>query len=229
MDDHVPNVKSSKFEQIIRPQRCITARAAMLNVRGLQCVRGERTLFAALNFDLANGEWLHVRGANGAGKTSLLRLLAGLSRPEQGEITWLGTPINHPDSDYRANLLFFGHLGAIKDDLTAFENLTFASALDGLHWPPEHYLAALYRMGLQGREDLPVRVLSAGQKRRVALARLLCSKARLWILDEPFTALDVKAVELLSQLIAEHVQSGAMAVLTSHQSMPLPGGRELVL
>ncbi len=201
----------------------------MLSVRGLQCVRGERTLFTALNFDLAPGEWLHVRGENGAGKTSLLRLLAGLSRPEQGEISWSGLPIRHSDSNYHENLLYFGHLSAIKDDLTAFENLRFVSTLDGMRWPPEHYMAALYRLGLRGREDLPVRVLSAGQRRRVALARLLCSKARLWILDEPFTALDVKAVELLSALIADHVGQGAMAVLTSHQPLSLPGGRELVL
>lgn len=172
---------------------------------------------------------MHVRGENGAGKTSLLRLLAGLSQPAEGEIRWCGQPIQQAETDYRRNLLFFGHHGALKEDLTALENLSFAAAMDGANVPEVNALAALYRFGLKGREDLPVRVLSAGQKRRVMLARLVTRNAKLWVLDEPFTALDVKAVELLSELITQHVADGGMAVLTSHQAMPIPGGRVVQL
>ncbi len=201
----------------------------MLSAHGLTCVRGERRLFAKLDLAVDAGEWLHVRGENGAGKTSLLRLLAGLSQPAEGEIRWCGQPIKHPDSPYRQNLLFFGHHGALKEDLTALENLSFAAAMDGAELLETRALVALYRFGLKGREELPVRVLSAGQKRRVMLARLATRQAKLWVLDEPFTALDVKAIDLLSTLIQEHIAAGGMAVLTSHQTMPIPGGRVVQL
>ncbi|MEI8157507.1 MAG: cytochrome c biogenesis heme-transporting ATPase CcmA [Burkholderiales bacterium] len=201
----------------------------MLSAHGLTCVRGDRRLFVGLDLSVDAGEWLHVRGENGAGKTSLLRLLAGLSQPAEGEIRWCGQPIRDTDSTYRQNLLFFGHHGALKEDLTALENLAFAAAMDGVELQESNAMQALYRFGLKGREELPVRVLSAGQKRRVMLARLATRKAKLWVLDEPFTALDVKAVELLSVLISEHVAGGGMAVLTSHQTMPIPGGRVVQL
>lgn len=201
----------------------------MLSAHGLTCVRGDRRLFAKLDLAVGAGEWLHVRGENGAGKTSLLRLLAGLSQPAEGEIRWCDQPIKHPDSLYRQNLLFFGHHGALKEDLTAMENLGFSAAMDGAEFHDAGALAALYQFGLKGREELPVRVLSAGQKRRVMLARLAIRRAKLWILDEPFTALDVKAVDLLATLIANHVAEGGMAVLTSHQTMPIPGGRVVQL
>ncbi|MBP9061991.1 MAG: cytochrome c biogenesis heme-transporting ATPase CcmA [Rhodoferax sp.] len=201
----------------------------MLSAHGLTCVRGDRRLFAGLDLGVDAGEWLHVRGENGAGKTSLLRLLAGLSQPAEGEIRWNGQSIRAADSPYRQNLLFFGHHGALKEDLTAMENLAFAAAMDGGELQDITALESLYRFGLKGREELPVRVLSAGQKRRVMLARLAIRKARLWILDEPFTALDVKAVDLLATLISEHVAGGGMAVLTSHQTMPIPGGRVVQL
>lgn len=201
----------------------------MLSAHGLTCVRGERRLFAKLDLTVEAGEWLHVRGENGAGKTSLLRLLAGLSQPAEGEIRWCGKPIRHPDAQYREDLLFFGHHGALKEDLTALENLAFAAAMDGADLPEASALSALFRFGLKGREDLPVRVLSAGQKRRVMLARLVTRQARLWVLDEPFTALDVKAVDMLSVLISEHVAGGGMAILTSHQTLPIPGGRVVQL
>jgi heme exporter protein A len=201
----------------------------MLSAHGLTCVRGDRRLFAQLDLAVNPGEWLHVRGENGAGKTSLLRLLAGLSQPAEGEIRWCGQPIQASDSTYRHNLLFFGHHGALKEDLTALENLGFSAAMDGATFGEAEALAALYKFGLKGREELPVRVLSAGQKRRVMLARLALRKAPLWVLDEPFTALDVKAVDLLSQLITDHVAGGGMAVLTSHQTMPIPGGRVVQL
>ena len=201
----------------------------MLSAHGLTCVRGERQLFAGLDLAVDAGEWLHVRGENGAGKTSLLRLLAGLSHPAAGDIRWCGKPIGHADAHYQQDLLFFGHHGALKEDLTPLENLEFAAAMDGVELQESHALAALYRFGLKGREDLPVRVLSAGQKRRVMLARLVTRKAKLWVLDEPFTALDVKAVDLLATLIGEHIAGGGMAVLTSHQTMPIPGGRVVQL
>lgn len=201
----------------------------MLSAHGLTCVRGDRRLFAKLDLAVGAGEWLHVRGENGAGKTSLLRLLAGLSQPAEGEIRWCGQSIKQSDSPYRQNLLFFGHHGALKEDLTAMENLGFSAAMDGVTFHEAGALAALYKFGLKGREELPVRVLSAGQKRRVMLARLTIRKARLWVLDEPFTALDVKAVDLLANLISEHVAGGGMAVLTSHQTMPIPGGKVVQL
>ena len=201
----------------------------MLSAHGLTCVRGDRRLFAQLDLSVDAGEWLHVRGENGAGKTSLLRLLAGLSQPAEGEIRWCGQSIRDSDSPYRQNLLYFGHHGALKEDLTAMENLGFSAAMDGIAFRDGEALAALYKFGLKGREELPVRVLSAGQKRRVMLARLAIRKAKLWVLDEPFTALDVKAVDLLANLISAHVAGGGMAVLTSHQTIPIPGGRVIQL
>ena len=201
----------------------------MLSAHGLSCVRGERRLFSQLDLAVDAGEWLHVRGENGAGKTSLLRLLAGLAHPAEGEVRWCGQPIQESDSPYRRNMLFFGHHGAVKEDLSALENLSFAAAMDGAALPEEQALAALVRVGLRGREDLPIRVLSAGQKRRVMLARLATRNAKLWVLDEPFTALDTKAVDLLATLTTEHLAQGGIAVLTSHQTMPLPGGKVVQL
>jgi heme exporter protein A len=201
----------------------------MLSAHGLTCVRGERPLFSGLDLAVDAGEWLHVRGENGAGKTSLLRLLAGLAQPAAGEILWGDQPIRQADEEYRRNLLFLGHHGALKEELTALENLEFSAALDGAELSEPEAIAALHRFGLKGREELPVRFLSAGQKRRVLLARLLTRKAKLWVLDEPFTALDVKAVDMLAALIGEHLAGGGMAVLTSHQAMPIPGGRVVQL
>ncbi|MFN4148474.1 MAG: cytochrome c biogenesis heme-transporting ATPase CcmA, partial [Rhodocyclaceae bacterium] len=160
-------------------------------------------------------------------KTSLLRILAGLSPPAAGEVYWQGEPIRLLAEEYRRHLLFLGHQGAVKEELTPLENLTFAAELDGVTLSEAEALYALARFGLRGREDLAVRFLSAGQKRRVLLARLAVKQAALWILDEPFTALDVKAVELLSQLIVEHVEGGGICILTSHQSIPLPNGKIL--
>ncbi len=199
----------------------------MLTATSLSCVRGERRLFAGLDLAVGPGEWLHVQGENGAGKTSLLRILATLSPPAEGEVRWQGEPVEVLAEDYRRAMLFLGHHGAVKEELTPLENLTLAARLDGCELDEATALQALVRFGLRGREDLAVRFLSAGQKRRVLLARLAVRKAALWILDEPFTALDVKAVAMLSGLIEEHLATGGMAILTSHQSMPLPNGRVL--
>lgn len=201
----------------------------MLSAHGLTCVRGDRQLFSNLNLALGAGEWIHVCGENGAGKTSLLRILAGLAQPSEGQVRWQERLIGDGEAGFRANMLYFGHHAALKEDLSAMENLEFSSAMDGLQWDGVQSLIALQRMGLRGRENLPVRVLSAGQKRRVMLSRLLTRPAVLWILDEPFTALDVSAVQLLSDLVGEHVAGGKMAVITSHQVMPIPGGRKVQL
>lgn len=199
----------------------------MLTAKHLSCIRGERQLFDGLDLAVGPGEWLHVQGENGAGKTSLLRILASLSPPAAGEIRWRGEPLRSLGEDYRREMLFLGHHGAVKEELTPLENLTLAAQLDGTSLDESAALQALARFGLRGREDLPVRFLSAGQKRRVLLARLAVRQATLWILDEPFTALDVKAVDMLSGLIVEHVSGGGIAILTSHQSIPLPNGKVL--
>jgi len=199
----------------------------MLSAHHLSCVRGHRPLFSGLAFRVEPGSWTQVRGANGSGKTSLLRLLAGLARPDEGEVRWHGAAIG--GEDFRRALMYLGHGAAVKEDLTASENLGFAAGAEGATLSRERAAEALARFGLAGREDLPVRHLSAGQKRRVLLARTLTRPAQLWILDEPFTALDGKAVEVLAQLVAGHVAGGGMAVLTSHQPIPLPGGQVVEL
>jgi heme exporter protein A len=197
----------------------------MLEVIGLECRRGDRRLFSGLNLALEPGTLLHVRGRNGSGKTTLLRTLCGLFTPETGEIRWRGESIRSLAEDYRRELLYFGHLNGIKSDLTGIENLSIAARLDGDPVGIDDVWQALERIGLRGFEDLPTRMLSQGQKKRVALARLILSRAKLWVLDEPFTALDVEAVALLQGLIAEHVAGGGLAVLTTHQEVPLTSGQ----
>lgn len=197
----------------------------MLEVIGLQCRRGDRCLFTDLDFELDTGTLLHVRGRNGSGKTTLLRSLCGLFTPDAGEIRWQGESIRELGDEYRRDLLYFGHLNGIKGELTGIENLAIAATLDGDSVEESAIWDALAQIGLEGFEDLPTRMLSQGQKKRVALARLILSKARLWVLDEPFTALDVDAVVLLQRLIAEHVDGGGMAILTTHQDVPLTSGQ----
>lgn len=201
----------------------------MLEARALTCIRGERQLFQNLNLTVTAGECLHVRGENGVGKTSLLRLLTGLSKPEAGEVLWNHQSIAKDPSIYHRELLFLGHRDALKEDLTALENLQLYAVLDDIHLPGDKALAALWRFGLRGRENLPVSCLSAGQKRRVLMARMLTRQAKLWILDEPFNALDIHAVQDLQGLIAEHVEQGGLVVLTSHQAVDLPHVRVLDL
>lgn len=196
----------------------------MLQVDKLTCMRGDRRLFADLDFSLSAGELLYVRGHNGSGKTTLLRTLCGLIRPESGEIRWNGEDARALREDYARDVLYLGHKNGIKGDLTAVENLQVASVLDGFPVGEQQAWEALGRIGLDGHEDLETKVLSQGQQRRVALARLLVSKAPLWILDEPFVALDKAAVELLQQVIRDHVAGGGMAVLTTHQEVPLTEG-----
>ncbi len=196
----------------------------MLSVSNLACVRGDRRLFSGLAFSLETGGRLHVGGENGAGKTSLLRILCGLSPAEEGEIRWRGAPIHDLGDEYRQAVLYLGHHNALKEELTALENLRVTAALAGVRLDEDEGVDLLRRAGLLGREDLPVRVLSQGQKRRVALARLLWSRSPLWILDEPFVALDVAAVAWLAGVVGAHVAGGGLAVLTSHQDVEIPGG-----
>ena len=195
----------------------------------LTCLRGERILFEGLDLHLDAGEWLHVRGENGVGKTSLLRLLAGLAQPASGGIFWGGLSITIDPSTYHQHLFFLGHRDALKEDLSALENIAIAAALDGQRISEDRMLAALHRFGLRGREDLPVTCLSAGQKRRVLLARLLLRSSQLWILDEPFNALDSQAIKMLERVIGEHIAAGGMVILTSHQEVAIPNGRVIEL
>ncbi len=197
----------------------------MLEVAELECVRGDRRLFTGLSFSLEQGELLYLHGHNGSGKTTLMRAICGLFHPTAGEIRWGGENIRELSDDYTREVLYIGHKNGIKDDLTALENLRILSTLDGVHMTEEQAWDALERIGLRGFEDLPTQVLSQGQKRRVALARLLAHKAKLWILDEPFTALDKVAVALLQEVIRTHVDGGGMALLTTHQEVQLTDGQ----
>ena len=203
--------------------------ALVLEARGLCCVRGERELFTNLHLRVVSGNCLHVRGENGVGKTSLLRLLTGLSKPDSGEVLWGDQSITHDPIAYHRELLFLGHRDALKEDLTALENLQMYAALDDVSLSVEKAMATLWRFGLRGRENLPVNFLSAGQKRRVLMARMLTRQAKLWILDEPFNALDIQAVEELQNLISEHLSMGGLVVLTSHQEVSIPNVQVLEL
>ncbi len=191
----------------------------MLEVHELAALRGDRLLFAGLDFSLDDGELLHVRGHNGSGKTTLLRMLTGLVTPSEGSVHWRGEDIRRHREVFNGELFYFGHLPALKDELNAIENLRTASHLAGQRVGREDAIDALDRMGLAGFEDLPARLLSQGQRRRVALARLLLTQARLWVLDEPFTALDVAAVDDLRETLRSHLTGGGMVVLTTHQEV----------
>ena len=191
----------------------------MLEVLNLACSRGEHCLFTDLSFALRSGELMQVQGTNGKGKTTLLRTLCGYLQPDAGEIRWCGKNVRKDSEQFFAEIFYLGHHNAIKDELTALENLCISAGLAGYQIDQQTALDALRRMGLRGREYLPVKVLSQGQRRRVALARLLVEEARLWILDEPLTALDVGAVELMQELIGEQLSKGGAVIFTTHQPL----------
>jgi heme exporter protein A len=193
----------------------------MLEVSNLKCVRGERQLFEGVGFRLQSGKLLYLRGANGVGKTSMLRMLCGLSPPEAGQILWDGHPIQELGETYRQDLFYLGHHNALQEALTVNENLSFYATLAGLVPSEADTARALARLGLRGCQGRLVRHLSQGQKRRVALARLMLNRARLWVLDEPFVALDQQAIELLVDLLTAHLAKGGLAVLTSHQQVEM--------
>jgi heme exporter protein A len=191
----------------------------MLETRELACERGGLRLFSALRFALDAGSLLRVRGANGSGKTTLLRTLAGLTRPAAGEVRWRGNPIG---DEYRGEMLFLGHAAALKDELTVLENLEFASRFSSLKISASKIENALESLGIARLAELPARYLSQGQRKRAALARLaLAPEVPLWLLDEPFAALDDEAIERVSVLCAAHLLAGGMLVLTSHQDVSI--------
>ncbi|HOM13114.1 MAG TPA: cytochrome c biogenesis heme-transporting ATPase CcmA [Rubrivivax sp.] len=194
---------------------------AVLELHDLACVRGRRRLFRGLNATLRPGQLLRVSGANGAGKTSLLRMLCGLMAPAQGRVLWQGQELKRVRDGFHRQLIYLGHAAALKDDLTPLENLRVAARLGGDAPDDAAALQALADAGLSGREHLPARVLSQGQRRRAALARLPLGAARLWVLDEPFNALDTAATAWLLGLIEAHLDRGGMVVLTSHQPVGL--------
>ena len=196
----------------------------MLEVRDLEVMRGDHRLFSNLGFSLQGGELLRLRGSNGSGKTSLLRTVCGLLDPTEGEVLWKGESIRSQRDEFNRALTYLGHHNGIKAELTGFENLRLSNTLSGNTVSDNQIYDALGEIGLAGREDLPTQVLSQGQKRRVALARLLLSEADMWVLDEPFTALDVGAVEMLSRLIERHLQKGRMVMLTTHQEVAIRAG-----
>ncbi len=197
-------------------------RAQNLSVR-----RGSEVLFEALNFELRAGQLVWLRGSNGSGKTSLLRVIAGLSRPDGGQLSW-GAEVLSQSAEYKAQLVYMGHANALKDDLTALEALRFITTLHGRDCSSARMDAALRRMGVYHRRKLPVRMLSQGQRRRVALARLVLEeRPGFWVLDEPFDALDDAGLALVQELFRENVQRGGMVLFTSH--IPVrPAGLELL-
>ncbi len=197
---------------------------AMLEIIDVACARGNRVLFSALNLTLSPGFLVAIVGENGSGKSSFLRLLSGLLPREQGRIQWNGTDIDALDDDYKRQLTYLGHLNGIKDDLTPIENLQISAELFGDDRSAVAAREALQAVGL-GRhtESLPTRVLSQGQKRRVALARLWLSKRPLWILDEPFAALDDVGTALLTERLSRHLDTGGMAVVATHQAIGVRG------
>lgn len=194
------------------------ARPLLLQGKALSCIRDDRVLFSGLDFSLQNHQVLLLEGRNGSGKTSLLRILCGFREPDAGEVLWCGESI--ATEQYRADMAYVGHLEGIKKELTVLENLKFSLALA----QPGAYAiqAALARVQLTGFDDVLAQALSAGQKRRLSLARLLVARSLLWILDEPFTALDKQGIALIEELMAEHCGQGGMIVLTSHHELNLP-------
>ncbi len=193
---------------------------ALFAARGLACRRAGRLVFEELEFALDAGDALLLRGPNGSGKSSLLRLLAGLLPPAAGELRWQGRPVATRDPDHRARLHFVGHLDAGKPNLTVRENLAFLAGLAGLGKLPER---ALEGFGLAALAEVPVRYLSAGQKRRLALARLEIAPRPLWLLDEPAVGLDATNRQRLERLIATHLSRGGLCVVATHGDVSLSG------
>jgi heme exporter protein A len=201
----------------------------MLETRGLSCERVGARLFTGLSFTVGAGALLRVRGPNGSGKTSLLRILAGLTRTAEGEVRWRGKPL---DDDYRREMVFVGHASPLSDDLSVLENLQFVLKLFEVKANEKQQKETLERFSLERVAHMPARFLSQGQRRRAALARLaLATDVPLWLLDEPFAALDAEAVEQLSALASAHLAAGGLLVLTSHQEVPIaaPATDTLVL
>ena len=197
----------------------------MLEVINLTCVRGTRRLFKELSFSAESGELVELRGPNGSGKTSLLRILCGLAMPAAGEVRWNGTGIRSLGEEYFGAVAYLGHQNAVKDELTAIENLRISSAVCGYALDKREAQEILKRVGLTQQQNLPARVLSAGQRRRLAITRLLTSKARLWILDEVLTSLDDAAMNLSREFISDHLRKDGTAIVATHQDLNLAAPR----
>lgn len=194
-----------------------------LRAEGLAYQRGDHSLFVGLNLELAAGQSIWLRGHNGRGKTSLLRLLAGLAQPDAGRVTWGNVALSDAQ-EFPLRRVYIAHANGLKDDLTAFESLQFLAALHGRNAAPPAVSRALSRLGMTQRERAPVRTLSQGQRRRVALARLVLeSEPGLWVLDEPYDALDVDGIQIVNELLEQHLVRGGSVVLTSHQPFSLTG------
>jgi len=188
-------------------------------------VRGDRRLFSGLDLSVSPGTFVQLTGANGSGKTSLLRILCGLLAPAEGEVVWEGANIRSLGEEYFTSVTYFGHRHGVKDELSALENLRISNALNGIAVSNQRAREVLGQMGLAGRESLPARLLSEGQRRRVGLARLLVCKTKLWLLDEVMTSLDKGAVALVRSLIEHHLSSGGIAIVATHQELELSTGR----
>jgi len=197
----------------------------MLEAVNLGCARGERRLFSGLNFSLPAGTFLQAFGPNGSGKTSLLRIVCGLTAPAAGEVRWDGTNIRRLGEEYFAQIAYVAHQNGIKDELDPIENLRISCGVAGNALSKPEAQAVLERVGLSKQEHLPARLLSAGQRRRLALSRLLASRARLWILDEPLASLDDDGATLARKLISEHLTNDGMAIIATHQEMGLSAGQ----
>jgi heme exporter protein A len=191
-----------------------------LSVDRVHVWRGDRHVLQGVSVDARPGELVHVAGPNGTGKTTLLRVISGLLRPEQGSVTWLGRSIVQHQAEYQAALAYAAHEPALKADLTAMENLRFAVGLKRKVLPAELQVA-LERTGVSACAGLPARVLSAGQRRRVALARVLAMLVPLWLLDEPYANLDAAGSELVSELLRSHVEAGGVALVVAHGDLSL--------
>ena|SRR5580765_310036 len=201
----------------------------MLEVINLTCIRGTRRLFKELNFAVEPGDLIELRGPNGSGKTSLLRILCGLATPAAGQVLWSGKNIRSLGEEYFSSVSYLGHQNAVKDELSAIENLRIASAVAGNALNKSEAREVLAHVGLTQQENLPTRALSAGQRRRLAMTRLLTARAKLWILDEVLTSLDDTAINLSRQFIGDHLKDGGMAIVATHQDLNLSAPRVLRL
>jgi heme exporter protein A len=199
-----------------------------LEFRQFTCLRDGHPLFNPLNFSLKGGEVVQIAGPNGAGKTTFLRSLCGLFDEWTGDMLWQGNSLRVPDFSLRSELLYLGHQPGVKKSLTAGENLRWFFGVQGVPFPGL-VSAALAQVGLDGYEDTLCYQMSAGQLRRVALARLYISQAIIWILDEPFTAIDRFGVQNLETLLQRHASNGGLVILTTHQPLAIPGVRLIEL
>jgi heme exporter protein A len=204
----------------IQPLNNPTNNQVLLSANGLTCIREDRVLFEALNFSVFSGNIIQVEGPNGSGKTSLLRILAGLSQPYDGTVLFREQNITEQSDEFHQNLLYIGHLPGVKGEMTAQENLEFTLTLHGNDVSTAE--ETLEKVNLLGFENALASHLSAGQHRRISLARLWQSTAPIWILDEPFTAIDKRGVEKLEQLFLAHAQRGGCVILTTHQDLSFP-------